>query len=175
MICLYLYIYIHRHMDTYAYRYIDVVTCRDFKIFAENRIEFAREFNSRANSGPKRCCFFVSGTSNIGLQTRDHYEHVIIFIIFIAPFWKKAVLIHIIFLYILIPWSFNITLIYRLYRTWPICSWWCPKKMGDFPPAEPPGLGRILHLCKPLLRKPGRPWASLVAAQAKRSNQPQFA
>ena len=34
-------------MDTYAYRYIDVVTCRDFKIFAENRIEFAREFNSR--------------------------------------------------------------------------------------------------------------------------------
>jgi hypothetical protein len=73
-------------MDTYAYRYIDVVTCRDFKIFAENRIEFAREFNSRANSGPKRCCFFVSGTSNIGLQTRDHYEHVIIFIIFIAPF-----------------------------------------------------------------------------------------
>ena len=43
-------------MDTYAYRYIDVVTCRDVKIFAENGIEFARELNSRANSGPKRCC-----------------------------------------------------------------------------------------------------------------------
>ena len=28
-------------MDTYAYRYIDVVTCRDVKIFAENGIEFA--------------------------------------------------------------------------------------------------------------------------------------
>ena len=105
------------------------------------------------------CCFFVSGTSNIGLQTRDHYEHVTICIIFIAPFWrKKKVIIHIIFLYILIPWSFNITLIYRLYITWPIYSWWRPTKMGDFPPAEPPGLGRILHLCKPLLRKPGRPW-----------------
>ena len=71
---------------------------------------------------------------------------------------EKKVIIHIIFLYILIPWSFNITLIYRLYITWSIYSWWRPTKMGDFPPAEPPGLGRILHLCKPLLRKPGRPW-----------------
>ena len=26
------YIYIDRYMDTYAYRYINVVTCRDFKI-----------------------------------------------------------------------------------------------------------------------------------------------
>ena len=40
-ICLYLYVYIYIHMDTYAYRYIDVVTCRDVKIFAENGIEFA--------------------------------------------------------------------------------------------------------------------------------------
>ena len=56
-ICLYLYIYIYRHMDTYAYRYIDVVTCRDVKIFAKNEIEFARELNSRATSGPKRCLF----------------------------------------------------------------------------------------------------------------------
>ena len=37
----------------------DVVTCRDVKIFAENGIEFAREFNSRANSSPKRCCLLL--------------------------------------------------------------------------------------------------------------------
>ena len=53
-VSVYINIYIYRYMDTYAYRYIDVVTCRDFKIFAENRIEFAHELNSRANSGPKR-------------------------------------------------------------------------------------------------------------------------
>ena len=42
-------------MDTYAYRYIDVVTCRDVKIFAENGIEFAREQRSEtllSKSGP---------------------------------------------------------------------------------------------------------------------------
>ena len=47
-------------MDTYTYRYIDVVIYRDFKIFAENRIEFAYELNLRANSGPKRCCLLAA-------------------------------------------------------------------------------------------------------------------
>ena len=47
-------------MDTYTYRYIDVVIYRDFKIFAENRIEFAHELNLRANSGPKRCCLLAA-------------------------------------------------------------------------------------------------------------------
>ena len=74
---------------------------------------------------------------------------------------KKAVIIHIIFLYILIPWSFNITLIYRLYRTWPICSWWCPKKWGIFRQLSRQvwvAFSTFANHCFGSLGAPGLPW-----------------